>query len=117
MAKNLKIIRGNTQTVTLTVLDADSAAAVEPTDTVYFTAKTKYDNDSTDSAAVIAKTMNAGDVLDPSGVITFKLTATDVDILPGRYVYDIVLKQADYDRITLLEGKLKITPAATLRGF
>ena len=39
MAKNLKIIRGNTQTVRMTVLDAESAQAVQPTDTIYFTAK------------------------------------------------------------------------------
>ena len=118
MAKNLKIIRGNTQNVTLTVKDADQVSAVLPTDIIYFTAKTKYDDDPTDSAAVIAKTMNAGDVLDvDTGVVTFKLTASEVDILPGKYVYDVVLRQADYDRVTLLDGKLTITPAATLRGF
>lgn len=118
MAKNLKIIRGNTQTIRLTVLDAEAAQAVQPTDTIYFTAKTKYDEDSTDSSAVIAKTMNASDVLDPTtGVATFKLTATETNIAPGKYVYDIVLRQADYDRVTLLEGKLTIKPATTLRGF
>ena len=118
MAKNLKIIRGNTQTVRLTVLDAESAQAVQPTDTIYFTAKTKYDEDSTDSSAVISKTMNASDVLDTTtGVLTFKLTASDTNVAPAKYVYDIVLRQADYDRATLLDGKLTIKPATTLRGF
>ena len=118
MAKNLKIIRGNTQTVSLVVKGADALPAVSETDTIYFTAKPKYDEDSTDSAAVIVKTMNASEVLDTTtGIVTFKLTASDVNIPPGKYVYDIVLRQADYDRITLLEGKLTIKPAATLRGF
>ena len=117
MAKNLKIIRGNTQTVRMTVLDAESAQAVQPTDTIYFTAKPKYDEDATDSAAVITKTMNARDVLDADGVLTFKLTASDTNVTPAKYVYDIVLRQADYDRATLLDGKLTIKPATTLRGF
>ena len=118
MAKNLTIIRGNTQTVRLTVLDAESASAVSATDTIYFTAKPKYDEDETDSAAVIAKTMNASEVLDTTtGIATFKLTASETNITPGKYVYDIVLRQADYDRVTLLEGKLTIKPATTLRGF
>lgn len=118
MAKNLKIIRGNTQNVSLMVRDPDSVVAVQSTDTIYFTAKPKYDEDNTDSSAAITKTLSAGDVLDPTtGKINFKLTASDVNIPPGKYVYDMVLRQADYDRVTLLEGKLTIKPATTLRGF
>lgn len=118
MAKNFKIIRGNTQTVNLTVRDASSLPAVAETDTIYFTAKPQYDDDNTDSNAVISKTMNAKEVLNTeTGVVTFKLSASELNIVPGKYVYDIVLKQADSDRVTLLEGKLTITPAATLRGF
>lgn len=118
MAKNFKIIRGNTQTVNLTVRDASSLPAIAESDTIYFTAKPQYDNDETDANAVIQKTMNAREVLTPeTGVVSFKLSASELNIVPGKYVYDIVLKQADSDRITLLEGKLTITPAATLRGF
>lgn len=118
MAKNIKIIRGNTQTVQLTVRDSEQAQAVTPTDTIYFTAKPKYDNDSTDSEAVISKTMSAGGVLDPNtGLVIFKITAAEANVPPGKYVYDMVLKQADTDRVTLLEGKLTVRPAATLRGF
>ena len=118
MANNLKIIRGNTQNVTLKVMDAEQASAVTPTDTIYFTAKPKYDDDDTDSAAVITKTMNASDILDPTtGEIVFKLTASETNVESGKYVYDIVLKQADSDRVTLLDGKLTVKPAVTLRGF
>ena len=99
-------------------MDTEQASAVEPTDTIYFTAKTGFDDDSTDSSAVISKTMSAGDILDTTtGEITFKLTASETNIEPGKYVYDIVLKQADYDRVTLLDGKITIKPATTLRGF
>ncbi len=118
MAKDIKIIRGNTQTVNLTVLDASSVPAVRDSDTIYFTAKPNYDEDDTDANAVIRKTMSAEDVLNTeSGVVSFKLTANEANIAPGKYVYDIVLKQADTDRVTLLEGKLKVNPAVTLRGF
>lgn len=118
MAKNITIIRGNTQTVNLTVLDAASVPAITDTDTIYFTAKPTYDEDETDNSAVIRKTLNARDVLDTTtGVVSFKLTAAEANITPGKYVYDIVLRQADTDRVTLLEGKLTIKPAATLRGF
>lgn len=118
MAKNFKIIRGNTQTVRLTVRDSEQVQAVVPTDTIYFTAKPKYDEDNTDANAAIAKTMDAGSVLDPeTGVVIFKLTAAETNVTPGKYVYDMVLKQADTDRVTLLDGKLTVKPAATLRGF
>ncbi len=118
MGKEIKIIRGNTQTVNLTVLDANSLPAVVDSDTIYFTAKPEYDEDNTDANAVIRKTMSAEDVLNTeSGVVSFKLTANEANIAPGKYVYDIVLKQADTDRVTLLEGKLKVNPAVTLRGF
>lgn len=116
--KKLTIIRGNTQNISLTVMDAEQASAVLPSDMIYFTAKPQYDEDETDSAAAIKKTMNASDVLDTdTGVVTFKLTASELNIAPGKYVYDVVLKQEDTDRVTLLEGKLTIKPAATLRGF
>lgn len=118
MTKNITIIRGNTQTINLTVLDAASVPAVTDSDTIYFTAKPAYDEDETDDNAAIRKTLNARDVLDPeTGVVSFKLTANEANVSPGKYVYDIVLKQADTDRVTLLEGKLKVTPAVTLRGF
>lgn len=118
MSKNLTIYRGNTQNVTLRVMDADRASAVSDTDTIYFTAKPQYDNDDTDSAAVIAKTMSAADVLDKdTGEVTFKLTASDLNHVPGKYVYDIVLRQEDTDRVTLQEGRLTIKPAVTLRGY
>lgn len=118
MAKNFKIIRGNTQMINLTVLDASSIPAIRDSDTIYFTAKPEYDEDDTDANAVIRKTLNAKDVLNKeTGVVSFKLTADEANVLPEDYVYDIVLKQADTDRVTLLEGKLTVTPAVTLRGF
>ena len=118
MAKDLKFIRGNAQNVTLKVMDTEQAQAVQPTDVIYFTAKPKYDDDSSDSSAVISKTMDASEILDPTtGEITFKLSSSEMNVEPGKYVYDIVLKQDDSDRVTLLDGKITIKPAATLRGF
>lgn len=116
MSKNLTIIRANTQTVNLTVTDAGSERAIGPGDRIYFTAKTEYDDDITDSAAVISKTMDAGSVLDQStGEVSFTITAAEANVPANKYVYDLVLKQSDGDRVTLLDGKLTVTPAVTLR--
>ncbi|MBR0403086.1 hypothetical protein IJI55_00840 [Candidatus Saccharibacteria bacterium] len=116
MAKNITITRANSQTVNLTATDASSGSAIKSGDKIYFTAKPTYDNDATDAAAVIAKTMNADDVLNPdTGLVTFVITASEANVVPGKYVYDLVLKQSDGDRITLLSGKLTVKPAVTLR--
>ena len=118
MAKNITITRANTQTVNLTATDSSSASAIGSGDTIYFTAKPTYDNDDTDAAAVIAKTMSADEVLDPeTGVATFTITAQEADVIPAKYVYDLVLQQSDGDRITLLSGKLTVKAAVTLRGI
>ncbi len=116
MAKNLTIVRANTQTVTLNAKDASHSSAIGPGDRIYFTAKPAYDDDTTDSLAVIAKTMDADEVLDPStGIVTFTITAAEANVPAAKYVYDLVLKQSDGDRITLLQGKLTVGPAVTLR--
>ena len=117
MAKNLTITRTNTQTVNLTATDASGISAVGSGDVIYFTAKPAYDDDETDSNAVITKTLDADDVLDTdTGKVSFTLTASDTNVEAGKYVYDLVLKQSDEDRITLLSGKLTVKPAVTLRG-
>lgn len=113
--KNLSIDRAATQTINLTVRSA-SQQEISTGDKIYFTVKEKYDDDTTDSAALIAKTMNAEDVLDPeTGVATFTITAAEANIPAGKYVYDLVFKQSDGERIPLLIGKLTVGPAVTLR--
>ena len=118
MAKNITIIRGNANMVNLTVTDSANLPVIKDGDTIYFTAKPSYDEDAQDDSAVIREDLPAKDVLDPStGQVSFKLKSSTLNIPPGKYVYDLVLKQADSDRITLLDGKLTIKPAATLRGY
>ena len=118
MAKNITIIRGNANMVNLNVTDSASLPVIKENDTIYFTAKPAYDEDSLDSNAVIKEDLPARDVLNPdTGQVSFKLKSSTLNIPPGKYVYDLVLKQAESDRITLLEGKLTIKPAATLRGY
>lgn len=116
MAQKLTITRANTQTINLTAKDASSASAIQSGDRIYFTVKPTYDDDTTDSQAVISKTMDADDVLDPeTSRVTFTITASEANVPAGKYVYDLVLKQSDNDRMTLLEGKLTVKPAVTLR--
>lgn len=110
MAKNLTIKRGNTQTVSVTISPID----LEPGDVVYFTAKPKYDSDMTDSSAVISKDVT-DDVNDAT--VEFTLFPNETNVEPGKYVYDITANFANNGRVTLLEGKLKVTPVVTLRGI
>lgn len=118
MAKNLTIIRGNANMVNLTVTDTANLPVIKDGDIIYFTAKSAYDEDNTDGSAVIKEDLQAREVLNPeTGQVSFKLKSSTLNIPPGKYVYDLVLKQADSDRITLLDGKLTIKPAATLRGY
>lgn len=118
MANNFKITRGNANLLNLTVTDSANLPVIKSGDTIYFTAKPAYDEDKTDASAVIKEDFLASSVLDvETGRVSFILDSSTTNVKPGRYVYDLVLKQEDGDRITLLSGKLTIKPAATLRGY
>ena len=110
MAKNLTFYRGATQTFNARIRPIE----LEPGDIVYFTVKANYDDDMTDSSALIKKDVTASIAGD---TISFELTPQETNILPGRYVYDIIANFTDNGRVPILNGKLKITPAVTLRGI
>lgn len=110
MAKKITIERGTTKTVTLTI----SPIKLESGDVIYFTAKSKYDNDTTDSSASIKKDVTN---LVEGQTLEFTLTASDTNVLPGSYVYDVVGNFVNNGRIPLLRGKMKVLPMATLRGI
>lgn len=86
-------------------------------DVLYFTAKTKPDNDQTDTDALISKSWTVGMDADygNDGYLELNLAENDTDIDFGDYVYDIKLVNSDVAE-TLVFGDLKILPVATLRS-
>lgn len=88
----------------------------EDGDEIYFTVKTKPDNDQTDSDALVTKKWTVGTdaSYDDDGYLNLALAETDTDIDFGDYVYDIKLV-TDAVRDTLVFGTLKILPVSTLR--
>lgn len=110
MAKNLTFNRGNTQNVALSI----NPIELQEGDIVYFTAKSKYDNDMTDDSAVIKKDVTYAV---NGSRLEFELTPQETNVEPGKYVYDVTANFTDNGRLTLVGGKLTIKPVVTLRGI
>lgn len=111
ISKNIEFIRGETRTISL---EMDPVTLTE-SETLRFTVKPVYDSDLTDKEAVLAKEISGPAELE-DGIWTMWIHPEDtIEIEPGKYVYDLVLTSGT-DRVTLLQGKLTIKPAATLRG-
>ena len=85
-------------------------------DHLYFTVKTKPDNDQTDGDAVATKDWVVGTdaEYDNEGYLALPLSETDTDIDFGDYFYDIKLVNSEV-KTTLVVGELRILPVATLR--
>lgn len=109
----LVIPQKNTQTLYIKSEDY----TFQPGDELYFTVKTKPDNDQTDGDALITKSWTVGTdaEYDSDGYLNLNLAETDTDIDFGDYVYDIKLVNSEVAE-TLVFGELKILPVATLRS-
>lgn len=109
----LAIPQKNTQTLYIKSDDYTFATG----DVIYFTVKTKPDNDQTDTDALITKSWTVGTdaEYDDDGYLNLNLAETDTDIDFGDYVYDIKLVNTDVKE-TLVFGPLKILPVSTLRA-
>lgn len=109
----LAIPQKNTQTLYIKSDDYTFSTG----DELYFTVKTKPDNDQTDTDALVTKSWTVGTdaEYDSDGYLNLNLAETDTDIDFGDYVYDIKLVNSDVAE-TLIFGELKILPVATLRS-
>jgi len=85
-------------------------------DHLYFTVKTRPDDDITDGDALIEKDWIVGTSVDynDDGYLELPLSETDTNIDFGDYFYDIKLVSG-LVKTTLVVGELKILPVATLR--
>jgi len=113
MLQPLVIPQKNTQTLYIKSDDY----TFQDGDQLYFTVKTKPDNDQTDADALITKNWTVGTdaEYDDEGYLNLNLTESETDIDFGDYVYDIKLVNASVAE-TLIFGDLKILPVATLRS-
>lgn len=107
----LCIPQKNTQT-----LQIDSDYTFKTGDVLYFTIKTKPDNDTTDGDALVTKDWAFGTDCnyDNEGCLALPLAETDTDIDFGEYVYDIKLVNSEV-ATTIIYGPLQILPVTTLR--
>lgn len=108
----LEIKRGDTWSRTIYFQDADGSPIDISGWTVFFTVKAKTDD--LDSAAVIAKTITT--FPNPiSGEAEIVLSSTDTAQVIENYLFDIQIKTANNEIITVLEGILTITQDISIR--
>jgi hypothetical protein len=110
---DIDIIRGDTSSIQFEFSEGGT-----PTDltgaTVYFTAKPALVNDVADSSAVIEVEVTSH--TDPTaGKTLIPLTSTDTDVAAGVYFYDIQVKKANGDIISIPARKLEIFQDVTRR--
>ena len=114
---NISQYRGDTWNFTIVVTDSASVAVDISAYTFYFTMKT---GDITDGAALIGPiSVTTGSHSDPvngTTIITASAAVTDV-IVPGRYFYDIQMKDGSGEITTIISGlvtvKIDYTRATT----
>lgn len=106
---DLFIIRGDSVAIDFTLPGVDLTGA-----TVFFTAKPALTDDATDSSAVIS--VEVVSHTDPTaGVTVIPLTASDTSVTPGIYFYDIQIKKASGDIMSIPARKMRIWADVTRR--
>lgn len=89
MNNKLKIIRGDTITIPLTITDSNGSAVDLTGATIFFTIKENL-NDA-DSDALLQKNVTSH-VSDSGGLSQIDLATTDTNLSEGTYYYDIQIK-------------------------
>lgn len=109
----IAVYRKNSVVIDLTVKRSDASYDLTG-DTIFFTVKRVFDDDSEDKSALIKiDVTNHVDVA--NGKSEIRLSPSSTNIKPGTYRYDIKLKTADGSQITLKVGLFKIKNVTTLR--
>ena len=114
---NLSMYRGDSQTWNLSFVDSNSSAINITGYTVFFTIKNKntFYNDSDDTTALVQKNVTSHTVA-TSGLSELTLSPNDTSsISPGTYIYDMQLKDATGNIITLIRGDFLIDADVTRR--
>ena len=105
---NLVIDQGSTFTTALTVEDADGNVQDLSGFTAYASIRKTYR--SVTATAFDQVTIGNG----PAGEVTMRIDgATSQAMKPGRYVYDVVIKNSSNNVTRVLEGIVNIVPQVT----
>lgn len=107
---NLTMIRGDTEQLTIPVLD-NTGAAMDLTDyTVKFTVK-KHTNDN-DNEAVIGP-LNCTVATPANGIALLTITSTQTNIEPGTYYYDVQINNGSTVYTVATSGTVTISDDVT----
>lgn len=112
----MTVVRGDTDTSTITFKDSDGAAIDITGATVFFTVKLKENlYDSNDNTAVISEDITTH--TDPTnGETTLELSATDTALnSKAEYYFDIQLKNAGGDILSGQKGDFVVSEDITKR--
>lgn len=110
---NLKVNRGTTYTMGFQYKKAGVNHTLVGA-TVRFTVKTEeYDENSTDSTAILVKNVTSGD---SNGYAEIAISPSDIPLVePGKYYYDIKVKEAGGDIYKVVEGRFILDGSPTNR--
>lgn len=109
-ADDIEFVRGDTPTITVTIVDVNDDIFDLTGYTVQFTLKENV-NDANANAAIAPATMT---VDDPEiGVATITLTYTQTDLAPGIYWYDIQVNDGTNYHTVVGPAKCKIIDDVT----
>lgn len=109
----LKINRGTTYTRSLQ-FQRNGVAESLVGSTVRFTAKTsEYDTDTTDATAAITKNVTDGNAQGEANIVL--APADTSELAPGKYYYDIKVKDASGNVYKVDEGTIQLDASPTNR--
>lgn len=110
---DITLIRGDNSSIGFE-LTQDSTAVDLTGATVFFTAKPTLANESDDASAVIH--VEVTDHTDPTnGKTSIPLSASDTNITPGTYYYDVQVKTAAGNIISIPARRLEVVADVTRR--
>ena len=110
MANELSVYRGDTASITVTIVDSDGAAF----DLTGYTTKLTVKNsaDDNDAHAVIGP-ITATVATPASGIGIFALSITDTDVVVKEYVYDVQINDGSTDKKTVTKRTFTVTQDVT----
>jgi hypothetical protein len=107
--KRLTLVRGDTQTYTITFKSAAGTPYCIKNWVVFFTLKTNWSLPDAEASLQKIITTFADTTSGTSGVASIPLLPTDtVDLEPGEYDFDIAVRTSSNETYTVLKGKLDL---------
>ena len=110
MKNGITIFRGDTATITVTVVDTDGTAFYLTNYTMKLTSKrTSQEVDGSALIGPITATISSP----TTGIGSIALTVTNTDIDPGEHVYDVQINNSTTDVKTVISSKFTVKDDVT----